>query len=617
MSHKHPQWLGSIVIFILATTVVQAQGDFPLEVVGYDSHSELQWQAPDGIPPAGYQVLRSDDGSTFDTLGITTDNYWLDFTGYPGAGNSFSYWYKVAALNGALQPMAVSGAVEVLVAPLSDSALLDMVQRYTFRYFWEFGHPVSGLARERNTSGDIVTMGGSGFGIMAMLVAAQRGWISREEARDRLLQIVGFLQFADRYHGVFPHWMNGANGNTIPFSQFDDGGDLVETAFLMQGLLAARSYFYEDNPLENALRQAITGLWEDVEWDWHSKNNSGVLYWHWSPNYGWQINHAIRGFNEAMIVYILAIASPTHPVPASYWNSGWAAQDYYHGLSYYGYPLATGPARGGPLFFAHYSFLGFDPQDKKDAFANYFTRNRNHSLINRAWCIDNPLGHAGYSAESWGLTASDDPWGYLAHEASFSRDNGTIAPTAALSSMPYTPAESLAALKHFYRELGGRLWGPMGFYDAFNIGQDWFAGSYLAIDQGPIIGMIENYRSGLLWNLFMANPEIQPALDAIGFTADLTPGREVLPPLKELLLAPNPATTSTTLSFDLDSAEKIQIELLDARGEVLSSPLPPTPFTAGKISIEISTAALPAGLYFLRLSAHAGVVVKKMIVNPG
>lgn len=588
-----------------------------MTAVGYDSHVELQWEAPAGTPLAGYRVLRSEDGFTFDTLGLTTEKFWIDFTGFPGSDHSFTFHYKVSAVNGALQDIAASNVVEAVVAPMSDSALLDMVQRQTFRYFWEFGHPVSGMARERNNSQDIVTTGGSGFGIMAMLVAAHRGWITREQARDRLLQMVGFLQFADRYHGVFPHWMNGANGNTIPFSQYDNGGDLVETAFLMQGLLAARQYFDQDNPLEQALRQAITNLWEDVEWSWYARNNSGVLYWHWSPNYGWQMNFPIRGFNEAMVVYILAIASPTHPVPASYWNSGWTAQNYYHGLSYYGYQLATGPARGGPLFFAHYSFLGFDPRNKKDAFANYFIRNRNHTLINRAWCIDNPLNHTGYSDVCWGLTASDDPWGYLAHEASYSRDNGTISPTAALSSMPYTPAESMAALKYFYRNLGHRLWGPMGFYDAFNLNEDWFADSYLAIDQGPIICMIENYRSGLLWNLFMANPEIQPALDAIGFVEDLTPSREEFPSVNEVTLAPNPAAEMAVLTFELNKAMALQAELLDAHGKLMKQILPETPFSEGKHNLTITTGDLPAGVYFVRLAATAGeVAIQKLLVNP-
>ena len=395
-------------------------------------------------------------------------------------------------------------ATAATVAEASDSALLDMIQRYSFRYFWEFAHPASGMARERNTSGDIVTTGGTGFGIMALLVGIHRGFISREEGRDRLLKITGFLGFADRFHGVFPHWMDGNTGNVVPFSPKDDGGDLVETAFLMQGLLAARQFFEENEPLETALRQSITQLWEAVEWDFYRKNGSGKLYWHWSPNYGWEINFPITGWNEALIVYLLAVASPTHPVPASLWQSGWTASNYANGFTFFGQKLPVGPNAGGPLFFAHYSFLGFDPRGKKDAFCNYFHQNRAHSLINRAYCAANPKNFVGYGNDCWGLTASDDPGGYLAHEPN--NDNGTISPTAALSSMPYTPVESMAALKHFYRQLGAKTWGPMGFFDAFNEEKNWQADSYLAIDQGPIIGMIEKFSERPFVGAFHEKP---------------------------------------------------------------------------------------------------------------
>lgn len=617
MKHSYPLCLSTAVASLFLVVELLAQVSFPLVATGYDSHAELQWSVPAGVTPAGYRVYRSSDGIYFESLGLTTKTGWIDFSGFPGEGNSITYYYKVSALDGSQLELASSSVAQATIAPLSDSALLDMVQRYTFRYFWDFAHPVSGLARERNTSGEIVTIGGSGFGIMAILVAAHRGWITREQARDQLLKIVGFLQFADRYHGVFPHWMDGSTGNAIPFSQYDDGGDLVETAFLMQGLLAARQYFDLDDPYEEALRQAITGLWEDVEWDWYSRNDSGVLYWHWSPNYGWQMNFPIRGFNEAMIVYILAIASPTHPVPASYWNTGWTAQNYYHGLLYYGYPLATGPTRGGPLFFAHYSFLGFDPRNKKDFFANYFIRNRNHTLINRAWCIENPLGHAGYSENSWGLTASDDPWGYLAHEPMPGRDNGTIAPTAALSSMPYTPAESMAALKHFYRNLGDRLWGPMGFYDAFNIGQNWFANSYLAIDQGTIIGMIENHRSGLLWELFMANPEIPPALDAIGFVEDPTSATYAIPTGgASVLIVPNPAKLGAVVLFNLEKGGEVFMDLFDARGQRLLRILRGAVLGAGDHQYTIDTSGLLPGSYTVLLTCGTATTAARFVITP-
>jgi len=406
---------------------------------------------------------------------------------------------------------------------MSDEEFLDMTQEYTFRYFFQYAHPISGMNRERLNSDDIVTTGGSGFGIMAILVGIHRGFITREQGVNHLLKIVSFLQVADRFHGAFPHWMNGKNGTVIPFSSnLDNGGDLVETAFLMEGLLCARAFFDQDVEKENVLRDVITSLWEDVEWDWYSRNNSGVLYWHWSPDHAWQMNFPIRGYNEALIVYLLAIASPTHPVDANYYHDGWAGSGYTNGNTWYGKKLFVGPHLGGPLFFAHYSFMGFDPRGKKDAYCNYFLQNQNHTYINRSWCIANPLHFDGYNENTWGLTASDDPFGYAAHAPGNPADNGTITPAAGIPSMPYTPGESIGLMKNLYRTYGDLLWGQYGFKDAFNPEQNWFADSYLAIDQGPIINMIENYRSGLLWDLFMSNPEIDPALVAIGFIPDST-----------------------------------------------------------------------------------------------
>ena len=494
-------------------------------IKGYDMHTHLQWDAYTGADR--YQVWRKSPLDADYTLYATTSKTdRIDWTGRD-ADEAYTYTYYLQALNVPGTVIATSDTLEATVAPFSDDQFLDMVQEYTFRYFYDYGHPTSGMARERFGSGDIVATGGTGFGIMALIVGIHRGYITREEGVDRLLKITSFLQFADRFHGVFPHWMNGKTGDVIPFSTFDNGGDLVETAFLMEGLLCARQYFDQNNAKENTLRDVIQGLWEDVEWDWYSRNDSGVLYWHWSPNFGWQMNFQIRGYNEALIVYLLAIASPTHPVDASYYHEGWAGGNYSNGFSWYGTKLFVGPPLGGPLFFAHYSFMGFDPREKKDAYANYFDQNRNHSLINQSWCIDNPFNYEGYSEECWGLTASDDPWGYSAHAPGSSADNGTITPAAAIPSMPYTPNESLGALKHFYREHGEQLWGDYGFYDAFNLKQDWFADSYIAIDQGPIINMIENYRSGLLWQYFMTAPEISPALEAIGFIEDPVATAEV------------------------------------------------------------------------------------------
>ncbi len=402
---------------------------------------------------------------------------------------------------------------------ISDDELLTLVQRQTFKYFWDFAHPVSGLARERNTSGDLVTSGGSGFGIMSIVTGIHRQFISRVEGLQRMQKIVDFLKNkAQTFHGAFPHWLNGGTGTVIPFSANDDGADLVETSYLVQGLLTARQYFDGGDATETALRNDINVIWKRVEWNWFRRGSENVLYWHWSSSKEWIMNFPIRGWNESLITYALAASSPDYSIPKSVYDQGWAQNGAIkNGASYYGISLPLGPPNGGPLFFAHYSFLGINPNSLTDAYANYLLQNTAHTLINYKYCIANPKGWYGYSDSCWGLTASDNQNGYSAHEPN--NDLGVITPTAALSSFPYTPAESMKALKFFYYKLGDKIWKEYGFVDAFNLNIPWFANSFLAIDQGPIIIMIENHRSGLLWNLFTSAPEVKAGMRSLGFTA--------------------------------------------------------------------------------------------------
>lgn len=404
---------------------------------------------------------------------------------------------------------------------ISDNALLDSVQQRTFRYFWDYGHPVSGLARERsNATPETVTSGGSGFGIMAIPVAINRGFITRAQGLVRMQTIVGFLKnTAQKFHGAFPHWLNGTNGIVIPFSTKDNGADLVETSYLMAGLLTARQYFNGADAAETTLRNDINALWNAVEWSWFRKNNENVLYWHWSPNYNWDMNHQIQGWNECLITYIMAASSTAYGIPQAVYREGFARNGgMQNGNTYYGYQLPLGPANGGPLFWAHYSFLGINPNGLSDVYANYQTQVTNHTRINYEYCKANPGGYFGYSNLCWGLTASDVPNGYNANEPN--NDIGVISPTAALSSFPYTPVESMSALKFFYYKLGDRMWKQYGFVDAISLKEPWFADSFLAIDQGPIIIMIENYRSGLVWNLLTSCPEIKNGMkNVLGFTA--------------------------------------------------------------------------------------------------
>lgn len=575
----------------------------------YQRHTELTWQT-EGVSGAEYfKIMRSDDGVNYTAIKTITTKEIIDFS---PSNRLDTFYYFIEALNGLNQSLGKSDTIKTQEYEMDDVALMDMVQKYTFRYFWDDAHPTSGMAKERNNSGDIVTSGGSGFGIMSILVGIENGYITRTEGVNRIIKIISFLQFAERFHGVYPHWMNGKTGKAVAFSQFDNGGDLVETAFLMQGLLSARQFFDADNASEKAIREIITKLYEDVEWDFYSRNNSGVLYWHWSPDYAWQMNFPLRGYNEAMIVYILAIASPTHPVPASYWNTGWTSNaNYKNGNSWYGHKLLVGPAYGGPLFFAHYSFLGFDPRGIKNKDVNYFINNRNHTLINRGWCIANPLNHKGYSAECWGLTASDNPFGYLAHEPG-SRDNGTITPTAALSSMPYTPSESMDALRYFYFTEGEKLFGKYGFYDAFNAKVNWYADSYLAIDQGPIVCMIQNHRTELLWKKFMKNPEIKPALDAIGFVEDLTSNTENTKIERSIKISPNPAIDEVQISFEESTELPSKIEIVNLQDQILVS-------VENQISsntqININQLNIQ-GMVLVKLHFGKKVIIKKLIIKP-
>lgn len=411
---------------------------------------------------------------------------------------------------------------------LSDDALMDTVQRRTFQYFWEGGEPYSGMARERYHidnvypagGPEVVTSGGSGFGIMAILSGIDRGYVTRQEGFQRMEKIVTFLEKADRFKGAYPHWWNGETGKVLPFGTKDNGGDLVETAFLMQGLLAVHQYYANGTQEEKALAARIDKLWREVDWNFYRQNGQNVLYWHWSPTDGWAMDFPVHGYNECMIMYILAAASPTHGVPAAVYNEGWAQNGEIvspHTVEGIKLHLRYQGTQAGPLFWAQYSFLGLNPTGLQDKYCpSYFNEMRNLTLVNRAYCIRNPKHYVGFGPDCWGLTASYSVNGYAAHAPNEREDLGVISPTAALSSIVYTPKYSLQVMRHLYN-MGEKVFGPYGFYDAFSETDNWYPKRYLAIDQGPIVVMIENYRSGLLWNLFMSHPDVQNGLKKLGF----------------------------------------------------------------------------------------------------
>lgn len=410
-----------------------------------------------------------------------------------------------------------------------DEELYTLVQKQTFQYFWNGAEPNSGMARERfHEDGiypaddkNVVTTGGSGFGVMTILAGINQHFITKDEGRKRLEKIISFLEKADRFHGAWPHWINGETGKVKPFGRKDNGGDLVETSFMLQGLLCVRQYFKNGNKEEKDLAKRIDILWKEVDFDWY-RNGKNVLYWHWSPTYNWEMNFAVTGYNECLIMYVLAASSPTHSIPPEVYYEGWAKDGGIKTTTTkYGHTLHLSHNGaldyGGPLFWAHYSYLGLNPHGLKDKYDDYWEENKNQALINYNWCVENKYKYKGYGPDNWGLTASYSVNGYAAHAPGEKNDLGVISPTAALSSMPYTPEYSMQAMRHWYNDMKDKIWGKYGFYDAFSETDNWYPKRYLAIDQGPIVVMMENYRNGMLWKLFMSCPEVQSGLKKLGF----------------------------------------------------------------------------------------------------
>ena len=502
---------------------------------GFAKHIDITWQPFVGTAVKYVKIYRSKNGKSYQPVGIQEPGIYrfADYVNETGK----KFHYKITFLDHNYRETKFSKPAMAATKSLSDDELLTMVQEACFRYYWEGAEANSGLAKE-NIPGrrDMIASGASGFGIMALLVGIERKFIIRNEAIDRFTKIVDFLEKAEIFHGAFPHFIDGPTGKVEPFfGENDNGGDLVETSFLVQGLLAAREYFNAATPKEKNIREKITGIWKKIEWSWYKKfPESKFLFWHWSPDKEWIINHRLIGWNETMATYLLAIASPSYPVPAAMYYTGWASQDsiarqyrnwggtsdgslYTNGNTYYGIKLDVGVSNGGPLFFTHYSYLGYDPHFITDKYTNYFNNNRNIALINYKYCLDNPHRYKGYGDSCWGLTASDGPYDYSADEPVLRQDRGKIAPTGAISSFPYTPAQSMKALKNYYYNYGEFLWGEYGFRDAFNLTQNWCSEIYMGLNQAPMVVMIENYRSGLLWRLFMSCPEIKNGLKKLGF----------------------------------------------------------------------------------------------------
>lgn len=597
-------YIDEIKAFKSISSVLPVTG---LTATGYDSHAELSWTKPaNGFT---YRIYTSVDGGlNYSVRGETTDNFYLDFV--PEEYRNKSLTYKVVT---AYQQKESEPAMAITeITDYTDDELLDMIQRYTFRYFWEGAHQATGLALERTNGGSsTAASGATGMGLMAMIVAYEREYRPREEIKDRILSILDFLGRCDRHHGAWSHWYNADTGKTQPFSTYDNGGDLVETAYVVQGLMALKNYFTGDDTKSVQIREKTDQLWKGVEWDWYRQGNQNVLYWHWSPNYNWKMNMKISGWNECLVTYVLAASSPTFGIPKEVYTQGWARNgSMVNKRTYYGYPISLSPNWGGPLFWIHYSFLGLNPNGLKDQYADYWSENVITAKIHVEYAKANPKGHLNYSAKNWGLTASDDPSGYTAHQPVIN-DNGTISPTAALASFPYTPDESMAAMKYFYRERGKDIFGKYGPYDAFNDNVGWVQKAYLGIDQGPIVVMIENYRTGLLWNTVMKDSNLKSGLDKLGFEYKSTSAEVIESPKTGVKIYPNPASNSIKLEIQDDGSSTLKIlKIFSAAGVLVMQ----KEWLEGNHKI-IDIKGFPDGIYYVQVLGDQLNTTSKLIIQ--
>jgi hypothetical protein len=490
-----------------------------------DRSVTLHWAPIVDSHLAGYHVYRvsAATGLLEQPRSLLLTNHFVDF----GVENGLTYRYWVRAVDTGGWESPDSATIMVTPHVLNDEAFLDLVQRTAFDYFWYETNPQNGLVKDRSSDASLASIAAVGFGLSALTVGIDRGWISREAGRDRVLTTLAFLWNSPQgpeagvtgYKGFYYHFLDMQTGRRVQDAELST----IDTALLLGGVLHVQQYFDQLDATEAKIRALANDLYRRVEWSWMQVRLEKMCHG-WTPETGF-LPYDWGGYNEAMILYLLALGSPTFPISANAWTA-WTSS--YAWQTHYGQAFVVFP----PLFGHQYSHLWIDFRNIQDAYMrdkglDYFENSRRATLANRAYAIANPHGWADYGENVWGLTASDIPSSYRARGAPPPEsDDGTITPTAAGGSFAFTPRESLAALRYMYATYRTQLWGPYGFKDAFNPTQKWFATDYLAIDQGPIALMIENYRTGRIWNVFMQHTAIQRGLERAVFTP-VTPTEQV------------------------------------------------------------------------------------------
>ena len=506
---------------------------------------------------------------------------------------------------------------------LTTPALLDTLQHTAFDYFWNEANPANGLIKDRSTTYSPCSIASTGFGLSAICIGVDHGWVSRTDGGNRVLTTLQTLWTKPQgsggsgyigYKGLYYHFLDMTTG----LRTWDSELSTIDTALLMAGVLDTKQYFSTSDTLDVQIRALADSIYYRVDWEFMRGVNPGAytpIYMGWKPGTLFSGYGGWYGYNEAMVLYLLALGSPTHPVPATTWMT-WTSG--YQWQTWYGYTYVNFP----PLFGHQYSHCWFDFRNRPDAYMtskgiDYFENSRRATLAAREYCIANPGGHTGYGANLWGLTASDDPWGYSAHGAPPAQnDNGTITPTAAASSIPFAPEVVIPTLHYMYDNLGAGLWGPYGFRDAFNLDQVWWDTDYIGIDEGPIIIMIENYRNQAVWNRFMMNPDVVTGLQQAGFANVTGVGGEVASgsiPRRLQQNRPNPFRAASTISFRLENPGPASLVLYDASGRQVRTLLDGFQ-EAGDHEIRLDGGDLASGVYFYRLDYQGGRESRRCIV---
>jgi hypothetical protein len=417
---------------------------------------------------------------------------------------------------------------------------LDSLSHRTFNYFWELADSNTAQIPDRWPSKSFSSIAATGFGITSYLIGVERGYITREQAAARILKTIRFLDELPTgdsttgvagYKGFFYHFIDMKTG--LRFQEVELS--TIDTGLLISGILSAQSYFDQDNETEKEIRSRADAMYKAIEWDW-AMNNDKTMSMGWHPESGF-IDARWRGYNEAMILYVLALGSPTHTIPVESWTA-WTST--YQWANYYGQEHVN----FGPLFGHQYSHMYIDFRGIYDSYMkakgiDYFENSKRATYANREYCMANPGHFKGYSSTIWGLTACDGPgnsekinpnvafMGYSARGAAqyYLQDDGTIAPTAAGGSLAFAPEICIPALQAMHDQYGDKIYNRYGFKDAFNLSIEnkdgtigWIDTDYIGIDQGPIVIQLENYRSEFVWNLMKKNPYIVAGLKKAGFT---------------------------------------------------------------------------------------------------